>query len=402
MRRALPLHAFATALAVCPVAAWAQASADDPNTVKLLAAQALLHDSNLFRLSNLADPQRVLGRNSTAETIGITTLGLQLDKVYSLQRWELDLSVVDYRFSNFGNRNFTAKNHNASWRWAATPRLRGNLSTRGSQTLGNFADVQNPSANNTRRERNTRLDAQYELAGPWQLTAGLSRASTTSQQRQLGEDDTLTRNTELGLRHVFASGTVASYLFRRAQGDYLNRVLSPTALLDDSFSQRTHELGLQWAPSGKTTLNATVAALSRSHPNFAQRDFSGTAASLGLAWAASGKLRLNASYARELSSFQTGNTNYTQTDRITLGPAWQVGARTTLRASHSLAQRDYLGSQGALARADTTNDTTLALDWAPTTYLNVSASLQRARRSSTQLGLDYAANAANLSLQLSY
>lgn len=402
MRHARRCPALAAALVVWPVAVCAQATADDPNTVKLSAAQSVLHDSNLFRLSDRVDPLLALGRNSTAETIAITSLGLRVDKVYAQQRWELDLNATDYRFSHFGSRNFTGQNHSAVWRWALTPRLRGNLSTRRNQTLGNFADVQNPSANNQRDDRNTRLDAQYEVAGPWRLTAGLARAATLNQQQLVGEDDTRTRSADVGLRHVFPSGSVLSYQLKRASGDYLGRALPSPSLLDTQFNQRSHELGLQWALSGKTALNATLARLSRSHPNYPVRDYSGTTASAGLSWAPTGKLRLSASYARELASFQTGSTNYSQTNRFTLGPAWQMGPRTTLRASHSLAQRNYLGPLGASARRDTTHDTTLALDWAPTTYLNLSASLQRARRSSTQPGLDYAAHVANLTLQLSY
>lgn len=403
MRHVTPCPlALAAALVVWPVAAWAQAGADDPNTVKLTAAHSVLHDSNLFRLSDRVNPLLVLGRDSTAETLGITTLGLRVDKVYSQQRWELDLSAVDYRFSHFGSRNFTAQNHSAAWRWALTPQLRGNLSSRRNQTLSNFADVQNPNGNNRRDDRNTRLDAQYELAGPWRLTAGLARASTANQQQVVGEDDTRTRSADLGLRHVFPSGSVLSYQFKRASGDYLGRSLPSAGLLDTQFNQRSHELGLQWALSGKTALNATLARLRRSHPNYPVRDYAGTTASLGLAWAPSAKLRLNASYARELASFQTGSTNYSRTHRISLGPVWQVGPRTTLRANYSVAQRDYLGPLGPSARSDTTHDTTLALDWAPNPNFNLSASLQRARRSATLPGLDYAAHVANLTLQISY
>ena len=76
-----------------------------------------------------------------------------------------------------------------------------------------------------------------------------------------------------------------------------------------------------------------------------------------------------------------------------------------LRLRHEIALRDYLGSPTPLAattRTDTTRDTTLSLDWQPSTNVTLSASLQDARRTSTVTGLDYQSTQTTVSARFAY
>lgn len=116
----------------CLTPAWAQ---EEP-TIRLSAAYARQTDSNLYRLSatSLTNAQTLIGRADASEQIGITTLGVNFNKAYSLQRLELGLNLVDYSYQNFSNLSFTAQNYTAAWRWALTPRLTGNLTRERSET----------------------------------------------------------------------------------------------------------------------------------------------------------------------------------------------------------------------------------------------------------------------------
>ena len=390
--RPLSWRAAALCIMFSSAPAWAQVQ----DTFKFNAAYARQSDSNLFRLPAAAN---------AAEQVGITSLGFNFNKAYSLQRFELNLSLIDYQYQNFSYLSFAAQNYNAAWRWSLTPRLRGNFTTVRNETLNSFADFQGFNQRNQRTNTNTRFDAAYEIDGPWRLLGGVSQSAQTNEQVLLAEGDFRSNAADLGLRYVLGSGSSLSYALKTATGSYLNRVLSPVSLLDDGFDQIDNELRLHWIISGNSSADISAAHIKRSHPNFAQRDFSGLNAAINLNWNMTGKSALTAGFARELASYQTGSANYTQTDRFSIGPVWQVSPKAVVRLRYDVAQRAYLGppTGGVVAqRSDTTHDTSLSFDWQPYRYLTLSASLQNAMRTSNQAGLDYASNVATFSAQFTY
>lgn len=389
-------------LLLCGAApAWAQTE----DNIKLSAGYALHSDSNLFRLPAGATLDTLIGKASAAEQIGISSLGLKLNQAYRLQRFELDLSLIDYRYRNFNYLSFTAQNYAAAWHWGLTPRLSGSLSTQRKETLNSFSDYQGFNQRNQRSHRHTRLDAAYELDGSWRLLGGLSRASQTNQQALIAEGDYTTRSAELGLRRTLASGSALSYTLKNAHGNYLNRVLPSAGLLDVGFSQTDHELKAHWVVSGNSTANLSAAHISRTHPHYAQRNYSGFNTGADLNWNLSGKSALAAGWGRELASYQTSSSNYHQTERFHLGPVWQVSPKTVLRLRYEVARRDYLGSPNGLAaiqRSDTTRDTTLSFDWQPSPQVKISAALQYLTRSANVAHADFNSRMATASAQFSF
>jgi exopolysaccharide biosynthesis operon protein EpsL len=380
--------------------AWAQ---EEP-TLKFSAAYARKTESNLFSLSAAGLASRP--DLNVAEQVGVTTLGVKFNKAYSLQRIELDLNLVDYQYQTFSDLSFTAKNYNAAWRWAFTPRLTGNLTSDRRQTLNSFADNPGSTARNQRTNSNTGFDAVYEINGPWRALAGVSRSSQTNQQVLLAEGDYTNNAANVGARYVFASGSNLSYIVRTNSGSYSNRALSTTNLYDDGYTQTDNEVRLRWLLTGKSTADFSATHVSRSHPHFAQRDYSGLNTTVNVNWGITAKTSLSAGWARELASYQTNTSNYSQTNRLTLGPVWQTSPKTVLRLNHTAAQVDYLDAPGGAPvtnpRSDTTRDTSLSLAWQPNERFTLSTSLQKTKRSSNQTNLDYDNNSATLSAQYSY
>lgn len=393
-------------MAVTPLlGALAPAWAQDAPDLKLNASYAVQSDSNLFRLSAGADVNALVGQPSATERIGVTSVGLSLATSQSLQKFEFGASVVDYRYQNFSYLSFTAANYNAAWRWSVTPRLNGTLSTESRQALASFADYQGYTTRNQRTDANTRLDTVYEVTGPWRLVAGATQSSQSNQQAAVAGVDYSSTAVDVGVRHVLSSGSTITYRAKVYNGSYLNRPLNPIGLYDDRFEQTDHDLRMHWALSGKSSAYLGLTGISRSHPHFAQRDYTGFNTGAGVKWAITGKTGLTADYAHELSSYQTSTSSYSQTDRISLGPAWQISPKALLSLRHIWSQIDYLGTPALLAsstRRDTTRDTTLSFSWQPYQALTFSVALQNSVRGSTQAGLDYDSTMATLSAQYSY
>lgn len=381
----------------------ARAEGDDVFT--LSADTSLVLDSNLFRLSSSANALALIGRDSAAEQINITTLGVRAVKSYSLQRFELGATVADQRYQNFSYLNSVANNYDAAWRWSLTPRLHGNFVNSRRESLNSFVDTTGYNIRSQRVNYDTRWDGQYEIDGTWRAIAGVSQGTQKSLQSQSTEADTTTNGADLGIAYAFTSGNVISYTLRNSKGQYLNRVVPNASLLDDSFNQVDHEVRVSWAMDGLTSAGLRATGISRTHPTYSQRDYSGIAAGANIKINLSGKTSVAIDWSRELSAYQDSNTNYSQVDRLVVGPVWQIGAKTNMRLRHEIALRDYLGSPTSLAastRTDTTRDTTLSLDWQPSIYVTLSAALQDARRTSSQTGLDYQSTQTTLSARFAY
>ena len=384
-----------------PVPVWAQ----DDVPLRLKAETSLRLDSNLFRLPAGTNTFALVGQSSSAEQIGVSSLSLSFSRTLSLQRFELNLSLVDSRYHNFNYLSFVARNYNTAWRWSLTPRLRGNLTTEHKESLGSFSDLQDISQRNVRNESNTRLDALYEIDGAWRVLAGVSEFTQTSQRPLAAQADYAAKSADVGLSYAFASGSSLTHILKNTTGKYLGNVLPSPDLVDDGFSQRVHELRLHWAINGNSTTDISAAHINRTHPNYSQRDYSGLNTGINVNWRISGKSSLAMGWGRELSSYQSSSTNYTQTDRISVGPVWQISPKTVLRLGYEFAVRDYLGSPTGLStvrRSDTTRDATLSFDWQPSQYVTLSSSLQNASRASSLPGLDYDSSMAVFSAQFSY
>ena len=276
-------------LAVCAIApAWAQ---DDPG-FKFKADYTLVSDNNLLRLPAGANVLALTGRTSTSEQISVYGAGLSYRGSHSLQRFELDLALRENRYQHFSYLNHTAGNYNAAWRWSLTPRTHGTLSHEHSEALNSFADYQNFGSSNKRTNTHTRLDATHELSGPWRLVGGLSQLRQTNQQALSTEGDYSARAADVGVRYVFASGSSFTYSHKNTSASYLNRTLPSAGLLDDGYDQRDDELRAHWVITGKSTLDASAGHTSRTHPNYAQRNYSGVNANTSLRYSFSGKAAL--------------------------------------------------------------------------------------------------------------
>ena len=408
LRRLVALSA-----SVAGTALFAQSSADGKVThgaqeselFKINASYSLQTDSNLFRLPAGADTLALIGRSSAAEQIGVASLGLHVNKAYSLQRVELDFNVNDYRYRHFSYLDFTSFNYGAAWRWSLTPGLRGNLIAERKQTPNSFLDYQGYTVRNEHRDTNFRFDALYEIDGVWRLLAGAATTRQVNLLPVIAEGDTSAVSADIGLRYAFASGSTLTYGLKNASGKFLNRGLQPETLLDDGYRQIDNDVRLHWLVYGKGTADVNAAYVVRSHPHFAQRDYSGFNTGVSLNWPVTGKSALGASWARELASYQSDTANYSQTDRISLGPVWQVSPKAAIRLRYEVAFRNFLGSPTGVAasrRSDTTREATLSLDWQPYQRVKLGASLQNAKRTSNLAGLDFNSNLATFFAQYSY
>ena len=183
------------------------ATAQTSDGLTLRAGHTLSHDDNLFRLPDGVSPQAALGRPTASETVGISTLGASYARDFSLQRLEVDVSLVDYRYRNYSRLDLLATNYDLTWRWAITPRLRGTLVAERDESVNSFDDTSVLTRGNQRVRRYQGFDALYELDGLWRLVGGVQSTRNQNEQPLIGEDSYVSRSADVGLRFEALSGS---------------------------------------------------------------------------------------------------------------------------------------------------------------------------------------------------
>lgn len=364
---------------------------DLPPTLQFRVGQSLTRDSNVFR-----SPDAV----RRSDTYGVTTLGAKLDKRYSLQRIELDVYAQDYRYQDFSQLNFTAFNYDAAWRWSVTPKLRGNLTADRREFVDNTADVivapDGLTEVNRRTESAVGLDAEYELGAAWRLVGGAFQRELENT-RTTAEANSTINGAELGARYVFRSNNSLSYRFKNGDGKYRGQA---DATLPRDFTDVEHEFRFEWAPTGRSTIQARLGQLDREHKGSPDRDFSGWTGRVNANWVLTGKTQVDAGFIRDLSSYQTDRTNYYEGERLYISPVWKPTEKTALRLRLEQGTRDYKGApagQVSLGRRDKTALASISAEWEALRSLTVAVTAQRDRRSSNVAGADYQAKSVGVS-----
>jgi exopolysaccharide biosynthesis operon protein EpsL len=351
------------------------------------ASQAVRHESNLFRLPDGIDPNLILGRPSTAESIDITTLRMRYAKDYSLQHIEIDLSLVNYRYRTYKAQDQLAQNYGLEWRWALTPRLTGKVRADRNTAVSGFDNASTVSSRNESVRRYEVIDASYELDGAWRALAAVQHTRNIFAQSQVGEDGSSLRSGELGLRYQAPTGSAVTLRLRQGHGQTLKSNQSLTPQNDNDFNQTEQLLDLRWQMSAKTLAEASLGLVERDHDRDASRDFSGTNTSLSLSWAATAKTRWAVRASSEIGSNQTSASNFVRTNRLGLSYDWQIGAHTNLQLSVAQSRRSFGGAQPGQAPntlRDSTREMSVMLRWSPTRNITLETSLQHTGRRSNQ------------------
>ncbi|SEP35446.1 XrtB/PEP-CTERM-associated polysaccharide biosynthesis outer membrane protein EpsL [Nitrosovibrio sp. Nv6] len=398
-----------------------QAKVAPGDTFGATVGSTFMYDTNVFRISPLIDPAALTGKPTRSDQIITSTATLSLNKVYSMQRFEVNGSLVDNRYNNFDFLNFLGKNYTAAWHWYLTPYLHGRLTSSHSEALNNFANLTgfaNSTTRNLRTTDNFHFEGIFEIDRAWHIIGGIDHNVYKNSRVTVQDFNSKVFSVEGGIRYSFLSSSSLTYKVRSGQGEFINRAAPIVeALFDTRFDEMEHEVRLIWPVTGKTSINARAAYLKREHVHFPQRDFGGFVGNFNLNWAITGKTQINAGWTRQLSNYQTASfafrhpiferfsSSFIATDRFTVAPIWQISDKIALRLRYDFVLSDFQGAVIPLPageRSDSMHSALVALDWQPLKAVFISGSLHRDHRNSNLRGFDFDSSAASISAKLNF
>lgn len=349
------------------------AIADEFDTLQFSASVNRAYDDNLFRVKN----------NETSDQITTSTAGVKLDKSYSLQRFIVDVSYVDYKYQTNDFLNFEALNYDAKWLWSLTPSLTGTLSTSRSKTLNGFSDFRS-FTQNIRTADISQFRAEYSPYKVWTLIAGVTETDFQNSQTFNAVAQYNATALDYGARYNFASGSNLSLLAHKRNGQF-QRQINQAALFDNGFTEDEYELDFVLKPTGKSSLSSKLGYLSREYDNFSIRNYDVLIGYINYDLFLTGKIKTSLGLARNAGPFETNYSTYTLTDSATIGVSYLYSDKVTLMLNGRIAQRDFKQAviAGAAKRDDDEQSLSGSVTWRPIKNIGFTLSSIKSRRTSS-------------------
>ncbi|MCP9757879.1 hypothetical protein EGI20_00930 [Aquitalea sp. S1-19] len=338
------------------------AQADELDAVQFFAGIRLTHDSNLFGSES----------NAKSDWLARTEAGVMLDKRYGLQRLKLDVSLVDYRYREYDDNDFTAYPYAASWQWVLGSRLSGDFLLQHDETQDLIDPAFLADSVNIKTTDFQRASLQWQVMQRLYLLGGFDHSKTDYSQPSFSVSEEL-KSAELGLRYQTPAGNDLQLIMRDGRGEEQGRF---------DFDQRSYLVSTNWQLADKTRLEAGLGRLERSYDSNPGRDYSGKNGYVTLRWAPTAKLQISLSGRNDVEAQQFFTSK--QTTTWALEPVWQVSHKVRLSAGLSRADTDYKGAPANTPQfKETTDILRLGADWQILDPLRISTELSHERRDST-------------------
>ena len=368
------LFAIPALMSACALPCVGAYAADDLN---FIVGADVSYESNLLARPDFLNPE--------SDTVTRAYVGLRIDKPYSLQRFQLDVTGNAYRYENFSNLNFNGIDYRAAWLWNLTPRINGTLSamrtempTAFDQTVGVVRNVQT--------DETYLFDIDGQISGGWHGLGGVSYQKRDLEAPQATAIPSYSADIwNAGVKYLFPSGNWIRGIQRWINGNYENRQPDLTTFTSNGFDGYDSELGISWAVTASSAVAGRLTYIDRQDNSFPQRDFSGMTGDVGYRWTPTAKIRFLFSGGRDISAYQTNFASYRVIDWLSIGENYAATAKISLRWRFYYANTDYRGpivAAPALLRNDIDRSGAGGVEWRPTRTTLLGADLTYRDRSS--------------------
>jgi exopolysaccharide biosynthesis operon protein EpsL len=402
--RSMPRRCMIAVCALAAASAVQLARADEYDTLNISLSTSLTYDSNIFRLSDSADPRAVLGTSTKSDEVSVSTLLLRVDKTLSQQRFQIDVSETIYRYRHFSFLDFNAFEYRGAWLWHLTPRISGTVGAERRKALVPFGDIRTAQQDLRVADRQY-LTVDAQVTGGWHALLGASHFEQKDSRVAISPEQSYDAvSGEAGIKYLAAPGSAVALIQRYVHGTYKNG-FDAALLFDDGFRDSQSELVADWIATGKSTLHGRLTWIDRRHDHFPQRDYEALAGEISWLWAPTAKSRFTVLGRRDVTTWWDQQSSYRVSDTASVAWTWQVAAHTAFTTQLDHVHRDYRGPVVAPTgplRVDNERSAQIGVNWTPRRSLSLKAGVQHYSRSSNLPGNDYDGNMANVSAALTF
>jgi len=358
--------------------------------LELYGQETLVHDSNIFRLSDTR--ASALGIGTKSDSYYVTTVGVNLDLPVSRQRFRAGLALNESRFDRYKQLNFGGHDANAAWLWQFGNDWSGDLGYTSTKTLASFTNVLTIVPSTVEAER-AFASAAYLLTPRWRLAGGIDERQRRYSDPARQVNDVDIAGLDASVTYLTPRGNSIGLAHRTEEGSFPNSQTVGGLTFNNAYTQQTTTVVLDWTITPKSHLNMRAGTVSREYdsqvPGFADRDFDSSTARVVYDWSPTERFTLSAVALKEISALEDIETSFVLIKGFALRPSWRITEKTTLAGSLDTSRREYHGDPTVAQRNDRVNSAALALTWQALRNVQFVASLQHEKRSSNLADIDY-------------
>lgn len=382
------------------------AAGGEGDIASLSLGQSFIRDDNLFRLSDSADPQSLLGTGSRSDTISRTEALLKVDLPVSRQRFLIDVGLAHLRYDRFSFLNHDAYTSSGKWLWELGNRFRGDVILEQNKTLTGFTDFRRPVRNLGTYSRGS-ASGYYWFHPEWGVGGALGHVRSNNSSQVLADADNRNDIFEVGLQHKRPNGNELGFRVRRTDSTYPNRQDVNGRLVDNSFTQDEILLTGSWKVTAASTLSGYAGRSERSYDDVPERNFSTPTAKLSYDWIVDPRVTVNLSARRELSSVDDVNPTSLITRALGAGVIWAATPKINVEGRLERAKRDFRADVGVALlgntqREDKVRTATIAALYRALRSVQVSLSYTDERRDSNFADNQYKSNVILAGAQITF
>ena len=376
--------ALAVALAFAP-----SAFALYNDRVELFADEAFNYDSNVFRLSKNVDPVPITGSSRKSDDWLTTTVGINVDVPWSLQRFQLNYSLSDLRYQHFKELDHHAYQFRGDWQWAVRRELTGDTGYAQQQNLASFANIQ-ANTPDIIRSKQAWFNGAYLVTPSWRLhtdfNAGEARHSAANQQ--INNLDAA--SAEAGVDYVTPRENRIGVAARFEKGRSPDSILLQGVEFNNDYRQASLGLQARWALTEHSRLDGRVDYSKREYSQFNERNYSGPTMRGTYTWSPTVKTRVATTIYRDVAPLEDIQSRFVLVTGVKAQPQWDVTEKVSVRGNLEYSKWDFHGDP-ALGNSFTHRVSAIGggLVWKPARDILVQGTYQHEVRTSTVPTGDY-------------
>lgn len=382
----------------------AMAAPDD--ILRPYASLSAVHESNLFRLTDDDEAQRVLGTRDRREDWRRLEAGLSAAVPVSLQVFDGRLSVGRTMYSRFPTLNYSDYHGNLGWKWRVGDLLLGTLGYSDGRTLSSFSQSQ-VNIRNLHRDRKADFDLTYLISPVLRARAGLNRLGISNSDVSQQGLDTVQYTWAAGVDYVSRANNIVGSQLRVLDGHYPSRALVAGNSVNYDFRQMDAGFSSKWALTIDTVLDGSVGYTRRANSELAVRDFEGPTGRLNAKWRVTEATSLAASGWRTIGSYEDQTSSYVVNQGASGTATWAPLIALTLQGELKQERLRFDGdphfsAQPSTTRSDRVRSASFKAAFRPLPQVELALTLQTEHRASNVYLRSYRADSIMATVRAEY
>ena len=370
---------------------------EQPLQLKLFGG--LKYDSNLFRLSDEADPQTAIGSDEKSDIIYQLGVGGRYELKQSRQKFIAEATVTESKYQNFDNLDNTSNNLLGDWQWQLGNDWNGDLGVGHRRYLESFSNFQTNVRDMVSQDR-IFGSANYLLHSRLKFTLDADWYDTEHSDQGRTALNYKLNNTAFTVNWVTPALNTVGLRYRNSDARYPNPQIIGVTLIENSYTEDELSVVAHWRLGGVSEAIARVGYTERKFDEAPSRNLSEPTWRLIYRWQPTGKTEFEFATWRELAEFQDLTANYARVTGISIVPTWSVAPKVVLRGKIALQTWDYIANPGVSGanndREDKDRLYQISALWTPLKLTEFTLSVETGKRTSNVRFADYKYEATSL------